>query len=78
MSKDEASRLISDFSMSDLQEAIHDLSEIQIRELACALGLAEISPIEQEWEVEYISSESSSTVFEAPSTFVITSQKEAA
>lgn len=30
MSKDEASRLISDFSMSDLQEAIHDLSEIQI------------------------------------------------
>ncbi|MCZ2732906.1 hypothetical protein [Lacticaseibacillus rhamnosus] len=77
MSKDEASRLISDFSMSDLQEAIHDLSEIQIRALACALGSAEISPIEQELEVEYISSESSSTVFEAPSTFVIISQKEA-
>ncbi|OAU12699.1 hypothetical protein [Lacticaseibacillus rhamnosus] len=78
MSKDEASKLIPDFSMSDLQEAIHDLSDIQIRELACVLGLAEISPIEQELEVEYISSEFSSIVFEAPSTFVITSQKEAA
>lgn len=78
MSRTEASRLIPDFSMSDLQEIIHNLDDTQLRELAHAIGLTQTSPIEQGLEVEYISSEPSNIAFETPSTFVITSQKEAA
>ncbi|WP_171032688.1 hypothetical protein [Lacticaseibacillus casei] len=46
MSKAKALKLFPEFSLEDLQKAIHNLSDEEFNELADAFGLEEVEPDE--------------------------------